>query len=175
MNFVLPTNGPRGLAPERHYSFDYADAHVAVLDTNASTKQLREIVVPWLRQDMARSNARWKFAVFHHPPYSSGLHGDDARTQRVLVPILQELKVDIVFNGHDHHYERWKPRGGVTYIVTGAGGAVLYPRKRVDPATAVFSGRVYSYTRIDISKNTLRGRQISVDGATIDEWRMIKS
>jgi hypothetical protein len=66
----------------------------------------------------------------------------------------------VVFNGHDHHYERWKPRGGVVYIVTGAGGAVLYPRKRTDPATAVFSGRKFSFTRIDIAKNTLRGRQI---------------
>jgi predicted phosphodiesterase len=174
-NFVLPTNGPAGLAPERNYSFDYADAHVAVLDTNASIRQLRDIIVPWLRQDMANSKARWKFAVFHHPPYSSGLHGDDARTKRVLDPVLRQLKIDIVFNGHDHHYERWKPKGGVTYIVTGAGGAVLYPRKRVDPATAVFSGRIFSYTRIDIAKNTLRGRQISVDGATIDDWRMVIS
>jgi predicted phosphodiesterase len=102
------------------------------------------------------------------------LHGDDARTQRVLDPVLRQLKVDLVFNGHDHHYERWKPRGGVVYIVTGAGGAVLYPRKRTDPATAVFSGRKFSFTRIDIAKNTLRGRQISIDGSVIDEWRMIK-
>jgi hypothetical protein len=157
-NFVLPTNGPLGLAPERNYSFDYADAHIAVLDTNASTTQMRNILVPWLRQDMERSQARWKFVVFHHPPYSSGLHGDDARTQRVLDPVLRQLKVDLVFNGHDHHYERWKPRGGVVYIVTGAGGAVLYPRKRTDPATAVFSGRKFSFTRIDIAKDTLRGR-----------------
>lgn len=174
-NFVLPTNGPPGLAPERNYSFDYADAHIAVLDTNASTTQMRNIIVPWLRQDMERSRARWKFVVFHHPPYSSGLHGDDARTQRVLDPVLQQLKVDLVFNGHDHHYERWKPRGGVVYIVTGAGGAVLYPRKRTDPGTAVFRGRTFSFTRIDITKNTLRGRQIGIDGSVIDEWRMIKS
>jgi hypothetical protein len=174
VNFVLPTNGPPGTAPERNYSFDYADAHVAVLDSNAGTSQLSEIIVPWLRQDMTRSRARWKFVVFHHPPYSSGLHGDDARIQRVLVPVLQQLKIDVVFNGHDHDYERWKSRGGVVYLVTGAGGAVLYPRKRVDPATAVFRERVFSYTRIDIAKRLLRGRQISIDGAVIDEWRMTK-
>jgi hypothetical protein len=56
----------------RNYSFDYADAHVAVLDTNWVRPKCRNILVPWLRQDMERSRARWKFVVFHHPQYSSG-------------------------------------------------------------------------------------------------------
>jgi 3',5'-cyclic AMP phosphodiesterase CpdA len=174
VNFVFPANGPAGVAPRRNYSFDYADAHIAVLDSNAPTAQLQRLIVPWLRRDMARSRARWKFVVFHHPPFSSGLHGDDARMQRVLVPVLRELKIDIVFNGHDHAYERWMPRDGVTYIVTGAGGAGLYRRRRVDPLTVRFRNDIHSFTRIDISGGTLRLRQIGRDGSILDDWRLNK-
>jgi hypothetical protein len=41
-----------------------------------------------LEQSTKRSRAIWKFAVFHHPPFSSGLHGDDKKTRSVLVPVL---------------------------------------------------------------------------------------
>jgi hypothetical protein len=93
---------------------------------------------------------------------------------RVLVPVLRELKIDIVFNGHDHAYERWMPRGGVTYIVTGAGGAGLYRRRRVDPLTVRFRNDIHSFTRIDISGGTLRLRQIGRDGSILDDWRLNK-
>jgi hypothetical protein len=36
----------------------------------------------------------------------------------------------MVFNGHDHNYERTVPIGGVTYIVTGGGGKRLYKAGR---------------------------------------------
>jgi len=173
-SFVFPTNGPSGIAPERNYSFDYADAHIAVRDSNADEKQLREQIGPWLQRDMTRSRALWKFVVFHHPPFSSGNHGDEARTQRALVPVLRRLKIDIVFTGHDHHYERFKPRDGVTYIVTGAGGAVLYGRRQTNPLTARFRSDVFSFTRIDINGRRLRGRQIAVGGEVIDAWNMAK-
>ncbi|HEX8833591.1 MAG TPA: metallophosphoesterase, partial [Abditibacteriaceae bacterium] len=173
-NFVFPRNGPRGVQPERHFSFDYGNAHIVVIDSNASERQLREVVAPWIRADAAKTKALWKFAVFHHPPFSSGLHGDEPRTLRALVPTFARLKFDIVFNGHDHHFERFAPKSGVRYVVTGAGGAPLYPRRDQNPKTHAFRNDVYSLTRIDISGRTLRGRQISSDGAILDDWKITK-
>jgi 3',5'-cyclic AMP phosphodiesterase CpdA len=173
-NFVLPRNGPPGIVPERNYSFDYGNAHIVVLDSNLSERQLRREIAPWLERDLRASRARWKFVVFHHPPYSSGLHGDEPRTQRALVPALARARVDIVFNGHDHHYERFRPRNGVTYIVTGAGGAGLYRRQKNDPATARYRNDVHSFTQIDINGGVLQGRQIAANGTIIDQWRLIK-
>jgi acid phosphatase type 7 len=170
--FVLPRNGPPGLTPERNYSFDYGDVHVAVVDSNASTQQLRRNIIPWLQADLQRSRALWKFVVFHHPPFSSGLHGDDSRMQKYLVPAIAG-RADIAFNGHDHCYERWQPRGGVHYIVTGAGGAALYP-KRGKSRAVTFNNDVYSYTLLEIRGRNLRLRQISAGGATIDDWRLQK-
>ena len=173
-NFIFPRNGPRGLAPERNYAFDYGDAHFVVIDSNLSAAQLRQHIVPWLESDLSRSRALWKFAVFHHPPYSSGLHGDEPRTQRVLAPVFSRLKVDIVLNGHDHDYERFKPINGVVYIVTGAGGAGRYPRRQTRPETARYWNGDWSFTRLSIAGRKLRGQQISTSGTIIDDWSMTK-
>ena len=173
-NFVLPRNGPPLLPPERNYSFDYAGAHVVILDSTQTQEMMEKYVAPWLDADLASSKALWKFAVFHHPPFSSGKHGDEPRTQKVFAPIFARRKVDVVFNGHDHTYERYAPRDGVVYLVTGAGGAGLYKRKKTDSQTRSFNDAIHSLTRIDIHGRTLRGRQIAHDGAVIDDWGIKK-
>jgi predicted phosphodiesterase len=173
-NFVLPRNGPAGVEAERNYAYQYADALWVVIDSNHRSSTLRDKVVPWLEQTAKRSRAIWKFAVFHHPPFSSGLHGDEMKTKEILVPALTRAKFDVVFNGHDHAYERFKPQNGVTYIVTGAGGAERYPRRKTRDITAFFDNKNVSFTRLDINKRTLRGRQITAEGRVLEEWRLQK-
>lgn len=173
-NFVLPPNGPPGLQSERNYSFDYGDAHFAALDSNLSETELSRDITTWLQRDMAASRALWKFVFFHHPPFTSGQYSRASHTRSALAPLLARLRVDIVFNGHDHGYERWKPRDGVTYIVTAAGGAGLYVRSQNNPATARYRNDVHSFTRIAIYGRTLRGQQIAANGQTIDQWTMTK-
>ena len=44
-------------------------------------------------------------------------------------PLLAAAKVDVLFCGHDHLYERGMgvtPSGKLTYVITGGGGAPLY-------------------------------------------------
>jgi len=77
----------------------------------------------WVEQALAASNARWKVAVFHHPIYSSGdRHGSNPGLKSKLEPLFTKYKVNAVFSGHDHIYERTKPQNGIQYFVTGAGG-----------------------------------------------------
>ncbi|MDF2439121.1 MAG: acid phosphatase type 7 [Abditibacteriota bacterium] len=173
-NFLFPRNGPPGLMPERNYSFDYADAHFVVIDSTLKARELRERVVPWLQRGLRNSKAKWKIAMFHHPPFSSGVHGDEKSTKETLVPVFEQAKVDLVLNGHDHAYERFHPQNGVTYIVTGAGGAEHYPRRKNRAITAFFDNKKWSFTRVDVDRSTLRGRQIAADGSVIDEWRIQK-
>ena len=42
--------------------------------------------------------------------------------RQFFVPILEAHDVDLVLAGHDHHYERFTPQNGVTYVVSGGGG-----------------------------------------------------
>jgi hypothetical protein len=106
-------------AHERWYAFDWGPVHVVVLDTEAWDRdQLR-----WLEADLAATTRPWTVAVTHRPPYSSGDHGSDRCTRRRLGPIFAEHHTALVLSGHDHDYERTRPMNGVTYVVTGGGGA----------------------------------------------------
>lgn len=169
-NFVLPRNGPAGITPQRCFSFEYADAHFVGLDSDLSDTALRTRVAPWLRRDLAASDRRWKFVYFHHPPYSSALHGENPRIQRILVPVLQAEHVDVVYSGHDHDYERITPLHGVQYIVTGAGGGGLYAHKHPHAYTEVFYNKNYSFTLVDINGGELRERQVTAAGKVIDQF-----
>jgi hypothetical protein len=93
---------------ENYYSFDYGNAHVVVLNSNASTSP-GSAQYKFLDEDLAASTARWKFVAFHHTIYSSGRHTSDKLRQKNLAPLFDKHAVDVVFMGHDHDYERTKP------------------------------------------------------------------
>lgn len=77
----------------------------------------------WFDNALRTSTARWKIVVMHHPLYSSGKkHGPSLKLRRKIEPLLIQHKVNVVFAGHDHIYERVKPQYGVQHFVTGAGG-----------------------------------------------------
>lgn len=116
--FALPENGaPEGL--ERWYSFDWGNVHFVALDT----ENLDSSQVQWLTHDLENSNLPFTVAYMHRPAYSSGHHGSSSLVRRTLSPIFEKYGVQVAFAGHDHDYERTRDLGGVTYIVTGGGGA----------------------------------------------------
>jgi Calcineurin-like phosphoesterase len=81
----------------------------------------------WLREELAAEPGdRWTIVVFHHPVYSPGLHGSTPAFAD-LPAIFEDYGVDLVLNGHDHFYSVTKPENGIRYVVTGGGGAQLYP------------------------------------------------
>ena len=95
----------------------------------------------WLEQQLSESVATWKIAVFHHPPYTCGGHAGDTRVAREWVPLFESYGVQLVLSGHDHNYQRFAARNGVTYVVHGGGAAGLYslrgcPAPRIRGASA---------------------------------------
>ena len=183
--FELPENGPDGEPPERNYWFDYASARIAVVDSNVAEAALRDRVAPWLHDVMAASDAAWKFVVFHHPPYTGGRYEPDVRIQRTLVPVFESTGVDIVFNGHDHMYERtYALRGGkvvergVVYIVTAAGGASLYdalPPEQRPAYIAALNDEIHSFTHVSVNGSELVLEQIALGGDILDRWILTKA
>jgi len=120
------------------YSYDLGAWHVIVLDSDCSkvggcgndSAQGR-----WLAEDLKASAARCTLAIWHHPRFSSGLHGND----KEVAPFWQQLYdagADLIVNGHDHDYERFAPQDpsghvdrerGIREFVVGTGGAALRP------------------------------------------------
>ncbi len=93
-----------------YYSFDWGDAHFAVLNSNdmypMSQQQLN-----WLKNDMRASDAQWKIILMHRALYSAGKNINKPDTiimREVLLPVVDELGIDVVFAGHDHMYFRTK-------------------------------------------------------------------
>jgi acid phosphatase type 7 len=108
------------------YSFDVAGVHVAMLDSNTYDQEAQ---LAWLDADLAaarKAGARALFAATHDGPYSRGNHGGNPLARERYAPLLARHGVLLLFAGHDHIYQRGEV-DGLRYIVTGGGGAPLYP------------------------------------------------
>jgi predicted phosphodiesterase len=131
------------------YSFDCGSAHFSMLDSNLHIATQAN----WLAEDLG-SDADWKFAAFHHPPYSSANYhwGGwlDLRTN--WEPALISNGVNAIFNGHVHAYERYY-ESGVNYAVLGIGGGPCY---------MLAEGKIDGYR--NSLENTLGYAKVTVDG-----------
>lgn len=119
--YVLPTKGEAGGLPsgtEAWYSFDYANVHFVVLDSDDSPTAVDGPMLTWLAEDLASTRQDWIIAFMHHPPYSKGSHDSDKEGKLIVMrekvlPILEGAGVDLVLAGHSHIYER-------SYLIDGA-------------------------------------------------------
>ena len=167
---------------ESWYSFEYGNAHFVVLDSNEDHLTQGSPQVEWLIEDLNSSAATWKFVSFHHPPFTAGGNYYSERRIRLknlLHPIFEKYGVDVVFNGHDHNYERSRPiiskqgRQPVTYVVNGNGGTPL--RYVGNREWTVISQRVFGYTLVDVNRNRLELHGKTVNGKIIDTLVIDKS
>lgn len=126
--------GPPG---KGYYSYDVGDWHVISLNSeivvdraNLSEARAQE---DWLRKDLNDHTRLCTLAYFHRPLFSSGQHGGTHEVQS-LWRILYDGGVDLILNGHEHHYERFLPQTpfgvldslrGIQQIITGTGGGGL--------------------------------------------------
>ncbi|MCG3148115.1 MAG: hypothetical protein PCFJNLEI_01557 [Verrucomicrobiae bacterium] len=173
--FFMPTNGPAGQI-EKNYSFQYGNAHCVVIDTEPFQDNQTAIINAirtWVSNDLAAATAPWKFVFLHRPPWTSvGGHDDQATVKNNLTPLFAQFGVQIVFQGHNHWYERINAINGVYYVTSGACGAGLYtPSPRKD-YSAVLRNDIYSYTLVDINGTRLTLQQFDMNGATIDEFSL---
>jgi hypothetical protein len=176
--YHLPGNAPSG-DEEEYYSFDWGNAHFVALDTNQSYSA-GSVQYDWLIGDLQATTQPWQFVFFHHPAYSSGSQGSTLDVQTHLVQVFEIYGVDMVFNGHDHHYERTCPildgacttpqDGGVVYYVTGGGGAPLYPAG-TDWFTA-YGDSLNHFLRMEVYECRLRVEAIDTDGAVFDSYEI---
>ncbi len=93
-----------------NFSFDYGDAHWTVLDSNPYVDWTDPDLRGWVERDLAAArDATWRFVAFHHPPFnSSRAHFGDQR-MRVLAEVFEAGRVNVVWSGHVHNYQRTFP------------------------------------------------------------------
>ena len=158
-----------GLPPAGYYSYDLGSWHVVVLNSNCEPAGGCEDGSPqqrWLAADLNRSGARCTLAYMHHPRFSSGLHGSDT-TVAPLWRTLARGGADVALGGHDHHYERFAPFGGIRSFVVGTGGRSHYPvlRRLSRPQSVVVNDRTYGVLRLTLRPTGYDWRFMAVAGS----------
>jgi len=92
-----------------NFSFDYGNVHITCLDANYYANPLDPILVDWLKQDIGESKADWKIVAFHQPGFNSSKAHYEEQVMRLLSPLFENLKVNLVLSGHVHNYQRSLP------------------------------------------------------------------
>ncbi|HST10258.1 MAG TPA: metallophosphoesterase [Terriglobales bacterium] len=126
--------------------------------------------VAWIGTEMKGAGENWKFAVFHHPLYSSGgRHGSDVQLRKKIEPLLIENNVSVVFSGHDHFYERIKPQNGIIYFVCGSGGELAIGDIRPNTGlTEKGFDRACTFMAVEIVGDKMYFNAIMTGGGVVD-------
>lgn len=101
--FNLPKNGPNEIGPEHAYTFRYSNAQFFILDVMSDTAPQ----TAWLQEVLPKSDATWKFAIFHFPLYSQELEYEELKQE--WGGVFDEFHMDFVLTGHVHNHLRTYP------------------------------------------------------------------
>lgn len=115
-----------------YYSYDYSNAHFIVLNSNENSSEYANFSteqVAWMKQDVEQAKAagaEWIIVNIHKGPYTTSNHATDSDiigangVRNKIAPLMNELGIDMVLQGHDHIYARTKPikRDGTAEDVT---------------------------------------------------------
>lgn len=85
----------------------------------------------WLQKELGKSSAEWKIVIGHHPIYYE--QGIQRTLLSRLDPILRKHGVQLYITGHDHTKQILQ-KDGLTYVISGAGGANVHNRKDKKPS-----------------------------------------
>ena len=112
---------------QSNYSFDYGNAHFLYLDANPhlfndnlpSTNAFNappplfsaypSALANWVINDLDSSKQTWKIVVYHQPAFTSGDATIVNNQMRAVAKLLEDHGANVVFNGHDHNYQRTLP------------------------------------------------------------------
>ncbi len=148
---------------EPYSSFDWGNSHFAIVSFTHVEK-----CASFLDADLGATTKKWKFVAFHYPVYCTGYEsGSDNRKvsgNRELEAIFDKHRVDMVFVGHTHIYERCFPirggkrddRNGTVYLVQGGAVGGNYPDWWTATLAKDFS--LPSYTFLDVQDDRIELR-----------------
>ncbi len=174
--------GQRAGPPDRsYYSYDVGKWHVVSLNSELYFEDPDQLHArdqeAWLRQDLKNHPALCTAAYFHRPLFSSGQYGGTNEMQTIW-QILFDGKVDLVLNGHEHHYERFLPQtplgvadsaNGIEEIIAGTGGGQLrgirYPLAR---NSVVRIHGHFGALKLELAADRYRHEFLDADGTVWD-------
>jgi len=161
------------------YSYELGAWHVIVLDSDCSNVGGCDAGSPqgrWLAADLKASSAQCTLAIWHHPRFSSGFHGNDAEVGPFW-KALYDGGADLIINGHDHDYERFAPQDsnghadgarGIREFVVGTGGAELRPFFLTRANSELRYSASFGVIRLDLHRGSYNWQFVPTKGTFSD-------
>ena len=159
--------------PHSYYTFRAGPVQFFALDTDEGTagrlifkKAWTDAQAKWLDEELERARAvPWKIVYGHHPPYSDGHHGGEARLQAKLAPILKKHKVDLYLCGHEHDLQHLE-RDGTQFVIAGGGGK---DAREVTRRQAIFAAGQNGFFELTASTGRLQWALRAADGKVLHQ------
>lgn len=181
--FNLPINGPEGLE-ETVFYLDYEHVRIISLNTPAflGDAGARKAQIEWLKKVLDENPQTWTLVTMHHPVYSSKFGRQNDLLQAEVQPILEQYKVDLVLQGHDHTYSRGtniplgkrkKTLDGPMYVVS-VSGPKMYDLGLEDWVQRAASN-TQLYQAIDINDDVLSYQAYTATGELYDAFELKKN
>ncbi|CAG9333051.1 unnamed protein product [Blepharisma stoltei] len=208
--FKMPLNDANN-GTNWFYSFNLGAAHFIIINTELYIYDHPEQILTqfnWLKQDLEYANKNrdtwpWIFVLTHHPLYCSLMTVAQCTHEAELLrssleDLWYEYAVDIMFEAHNHYYERCTPiyknapikseyddfnthynANATLYIITGNGGnneGHNDPVPEVWQEWTLFMTEEYGYGKLEVfNKTHMRWIQYgAVSGREIDHVWLIK-
>ena len=126
------------------YSYNLGSWHIVSLNIECETQPggctgaWFASELEWLKNDLAANHSACTAAYWHQPTFSptNGIAVPEGPTAQQFWQVLYDNGADLVLNGHDHLYGRYRPldpsgnydpKKGIREFVVGTGGETLDP------------------------------------------------
>jgi 3',5'-cyclic AMP phosphodiesterase CpdA len=154
---------------ELYYSFLAGNSLCIVLDSymDDQEKRITGEQFKWIETVLANSTQKHKFVFLHHPLYTDlgkGHHAHDSldrypESRDRLESLFAKHKVDAVFAGHEHYYQR-RMVDAIVHVITGGGGAPVYEREE--------DGGFFHFVHVTVDGDKVSGEVIDIHNKVRD-------
>lgn len=181
MQLDYAKNNPssRWKMPAKWYAKEFPDASnpllkVIFLDGSmfegALTPKEKMAQKRFLEAEIAKeTKAKWRWIVCHYPLFSEGVHHDNTRLISEWGPLLNEHNISLYVAGHDHNLQHLQVDGyNNSFVVSGSGGASLYPIKRSGRG---FAQKISGFVHIHVGADNFDVQYITTTGECLHSFR----
>ena len=193
--------------PKEFYSFDFGNVHFITLATDSvihTRAEQFQFLVADLQSAANNSAIDWIIVGLHKPIYSDGkniLIRDTVNVinlehmiywRTIVQPLFDNYGVDLVLQGHNQFYERFKPLSfdsivtdnnssnyvdpqGQIYVTVGTGGHRIHEIPKKSDLSEV-QHQMFGFLNLKLTPDgkTLNGEFISLDEEVIDKFQIKK-
>jgi tartrate-resistant acid phosphatase type 5 len=164
--FTLPGN-------ERYYDFVKGRVHFFCINSNPDEPDGvtdSSVQAVWLQSRLASSTSAYNIVYFHHPAFTSGMHGS---TLYMRWPFKQ-WGATVVLAGHDHDYERLT-EDGLPYIVAGLGGGPLYTIYNAIAGSQMFCSSFHGAILANANDDSISFDFIATNDSLVDHVNIMRT